>query len=506
MCFIETNKVKFIEEVSEEVSNQSLVFEEVDELDSQKDAEDNISLPPVIEVVENVIQNNTRDADDNVIGNMDEHDAENIVPQEPVQVIEPILEVLAPELRKSTRVRRPAISNDFMVYLSEADINIDEPSTYKEAVNGLQREEWMKAIESELESMEKNKVWELAVLPHGAKSIGCKWVFKTKKDSKGEIERYKARLVAKGYTQQGGIDYTETFSPVSTKDSFRFVMALVAHYDLHLHQMDVKTAFLNGFLEEEIYMKQPEGFVDSGGKELVCKLRKSIYGLKQASRQWYLRFDEVMQSHGFVENSEDKCIYFKSSGRHFTILVLYVDDILIASTNLTLLHETKLILSDNFEMKDMGEASYVLGIEITRDKKRGLLGISQKGYIDKILKRFNMTCSGCDVPVTKGDKLSKLQSPKTEAEKLEMNDKPYASVVGSLMYAQVCTRLDIAFALSLLGRYQSNPGHPHWVAAKKVLRYLQKTKDYKLVYKRSDKLDLVGYCDSDFAGCQDSLK
>ncbi|CAL9021267.1 unnamed protein product [Prunus brigantina] len=181
-----------------------------------------------------------------------------------------------------------------------------------------------------------------------------------------------------------GIDYTETFSPVSTKDAFRIIMALVTHFDMFLHQMDVKTAFLNGELSEEIVMQQPEGFVEEDSKQLVCKLKKSIYGLKQASRQWYLKFHKIITSFGFVENRLDECIYLKNSGSRFIFLVLYVDDILLASSDESLLYETKNFLSMNFEMKDLGEASYVLGIEIHRDRARGLLGLSQKAYIEKV--------------------------------------------------------------------------------------------------------------------------
>ncbi|KAI5319091.1 hypothetical protein L3X38_038799 [Prunus dulcis] len=174
-------------------------------------------------------------------------------------------------------------------------------------------------MESELESMTKNGVWRLVVLPPGCKPIGCKWVYKTKRNAQGQIDRYKARLVAKGYTQEEGVDYNETFSPVSTKDSFRVIMALVAHFDLHLHQMDVKTAFLNGDLIEEIYMKQPDGFASKGEESLVCKLQKSIYGLKQASRQWYFKFDEVVKSQGFIDNPLDECIYMKFNGKNFVL-------------------------------------------------------------------------------------------------------------------------------------------------------------------------------------------
>ncbi|KAI5319092.1 hypothetical protein L3X38_038800 [Prunus dulcis] len=158
-------------------------------------------------------------------------------------------------------------------------------------------------------------------------------------------------------------------------------------------------------------------------------------------------------------------------------------------------------------MSDLGEANYILGIEISRDRERKMIGLCQKAYIEKVLKRFNMgNCTGCDVPFSKGDKLSSEQSPKTEQERQEMKDKPYASLVGSLMYAQVCTRPDLAFYISVLGRFQSNPGQAHWIAGKKVLRYVQRTKEYKLVYRKVENLQLEGYADADFAGCQDTKK
>ena len=168
--------------------------------------------------------------------------------------------------------------------------------------------------------------------------------------------------MAKGYSQREGIDYKETFSPVSTKDSFRVVMALVAHFNLELHRMDVKTAFLNGDLTEDVYMIQPDGFVEKGRERLVCKPRKSIYGLKQASRQWYLKFDQVVTSFSFKENVSDQCIYLKMSGSNFIALVLYVDDILLASSCVKLLNETKQVLNTHFDMKDIGDAFFVLCI------------------------------------------------------------------------------------------------------------------------------------------------
>ncbi|KAJ9547196.1 hypothetical protein OSB04_019739 [Centaurea solstitialis] len=358
---------------------------------------------------------------------------------------------------------------------------------------------------NEMKSMKDNDVWDLVELPKDAKPIGYKWIFKTKKDSNGNIERYKARLVAKGFTQKEGIDYKETFSPVSSKDSFRTIMALVAHYDLELHQMDVKTAFLNGNIDETIYMTQPENFALGDSKSMVCRLKKSIYGLKQASRQWYLKLHQVITSFGYEVNLVEDCVYHKFSGSSVIFLILYVDDILITTNDLALLHDTKKFLAKHFEMKHLGDASFVLGIQILRDRSRGILRLSQTSYIDKVLDRFGMLDSKSrDTPIAKGDKFSLKQCPKNELEIKEMQKFPYASAVGSLMYAQVCTRPDIAFIVGVLGRYLSNPGMDHWRAAKRVMRYLKKTRDYMLTYRKSDSLEIVGYSDSDFGGCQDT--
>ncbi|KAK1411312.1 hypothetical protein QVD17_37859 [Tagetes erecta] len=299
----------------------------------------------------------------------------------------------------------------------------------------------------ELDSMKKNEVWDLVELPEGVKPVGCKWNFKIKLDPNGKLNRFKARLVAKGYAQKEGIDYHGTFSPVSRKDSLRIVMALVAHFDLELHQMDVKTAFLNGDLN--------------------------------GCQNCFLKFDEAMKKQGFVKNQVDQCTYLKISGSNFTILVLYVDDILLASNNLDMLHESKCSLSLNFDMKDLGEASYVIGIEIHRDRPNGILGLSQKAYIERVLTRYNMHHSSPSVaPVVKGDVFGSFQCPKMEVEKEQMRMIPYASVVDSLMYAQVCTRPDIAYVTGMLGRYQTNPGLDHWKAAKKCKDDKKSTSGY----------------------------
>lgn len=501
---VESGNARFIENGQFSGSDESRKVDIRETQDNSIDVSPHIVVPLVSQ------SHNTRKQQINVPNPQNEHESNE--PADNAQVTNEQVEKEAQEiaLRRSERPKRSAISNDYVIYSLEnaCDLSIDEdPVSFKQAMECSNSEKWFNAMKEELKSMDDNKVWELVELPQGSKRVGCKWVFKTKHDSKGNIERYKARLVAKGYTQKDGIDYKETFSPVSKKDSLRIVMALVAHYDLELHQMDVKTAFLNGDLEEEVYMDQPEGFLTTGKDNLVCKLKKSIYGLKQASRQWYLKFNDTITSFGFVENTVDRCIYMKVSGSKFIILVLYVDDILLAANDISLLHDVKKFLSNNFEMKDMGEASYVIGIEIFRNRSEGLLGLSQKGYINKVLERFRMkSCSAGIVPIQKGDKFSNMQCPKNDLERKEMESIPYASMVGSLMYAQTCTRPDISFAVGMLGRYQSNPGMDHWKAAKKVLRYLQGTKDHMLTYRRSDHIEVVGYSDSDYAGCVDSRK
>jgi hypothetical protein len=273
--------------------------------------------------------------------------------------------------RRSQRIRRLAITNDYEVYEIEEFQMEDDPTLFEEVMRSDHSSKWLKAMEDEIKSMSTNKVLDLENIPKRAKIVGCKWIYKTKYDSQGNVEIFKARLVVKGFTQREWIDYNETFSPVLCKDSFRIIMTLIAHYDLKLHQMDVRTAFLNGDLDENFYMAQPKGFVIKGKENMGCRLKKSIYELKQASRQWYLKFDRTIKDFGFKENVEDNCVYAKFKNGKYIFLILYVDDILIASSDINLLMETKKFLSSNFDMKNLGEASFVLGIEIHRDIRKG---------------------------------------------------------------------------------------------------------------------------------------
>ncbi|RVW22816.1 Retrovirus-related Pol polyprotein from transposon TNT 1-94 [Vitis vinifera] len=314
---IETGNARFLEngEISGSNEPRKVDIEEI-----------RVDIPPPFLPQEIIVPQPVQQVEDNEQNNRDGSlPLENIAIENAVEPPQPAL------LRRSQRERRPAITDDYVVYLQESDFDIGirkDPVSFSQAMESDDSSKWMEAMNEELKSMAHNGVWDLIELPNNCKPVGCKWVFKTKRDAKGNIERFKARLVAKGFTQKEGIDYKDTFSPVSKKDSLRIIMALVAHFDLELHQMDVKTAFLNGNLDEDIYMEQPEGFAKKGNEHLVCKLKKSIYGLKQASKQ---------------------------------------------CSDLGLLRETKEYLSKNFHMVDMGEANYVIGIEIFRDRSRGVL-------------------------------------------------------------------------------------------------------------------------------------
>ena len=230
-----------------------------------------------------------------------------------------------------------------------------------------------------------NHTWELVDLPKGNKAIGCKWIFKKKLRTDGSVDRYKARLVIKGFTQRHGIDFFDTYSPVTKIATIRALFALASSYKLLVHQMDVKTAFLNGDLNEEIYMEQPTGCEVPGQENKVCKLKKSLYGLKQAPKQWYEKFHKTILSFGFKVNGSDACVYSKLFGAECVIICLYVDDMLIFGSHINAINSTKQFLSSKFEMKDLGEADVILGVKVTRTENG--FNLSQPHYVEKMLKK-----------------------------------------------------------------------------------------------------------------------
>ncbi|WVZ03280.1 hypothetical protein V8G54_024086 [Vigna mungo] len=384
---------------------------------------------------------------------------------------------------------------------------LDEPRSYKEALDSSDRHLWQGAMEEELEALKKNNTWRLVDLPKGKKVVGSKWIFKKKEAIPGgEKARYKARLVAKGFTQIEGVDYHEIFAPVVKHCSVRVLMAIVTHCNLHLEQLDVRTAFLHGDLEETIYMKQLEGFAVD---DRVCLLQKSLYGLKQSPRQWYRKFDDFLIKLNFKRCNYDDCVYTLNRDGEVLYLLLYVDDILIVSSDRSMIHEMKAKLGDAFEMKELGEARRILGIDIKRDKPGGNLFSSQNCYWQKVISRYQMVESKpAGRAIGQHLKLTKEQCPKTEDERRKMESVPFSNGIGSIMYGMVCTRPDLAHGVSVLNRFMVDPGQIHWDALKWMLRYIKGSLDTGLLFQNNFQGGgyIEGFVDSDFAGCMDTRK
>lgn len=387
------------------------------------------------------------------------------------------------------------------------DGGFPEPSCFGEAMRDKDWRLWKEAMDEEMQSLHKNQTWTLIERPENCKVIGCKWVYKRKAGIPGvEQPRFKARLVAKGYLQKEGIDYEEIFSPVVKHVSIRLMLSYVVNLDLELEQLDVKTAFLHGNLDEYILMEQPEGYqVKTGADEEVCHLKKSLYGLKQAPRQWNQRFNTFMKNSGYQRSNYDSCIYFqKLEDGSYIYLLLYVDDMLIAAKKKEKIQELKSLLSKEFEMKDLGEAKKILGMEIKRDRVKGTLEISQGDYLKKVLHTFRMEqCKGVQTPLGIHFKLRAAEEEELAAQADYMKTIPYSNAVGSIMYSMIGTRPDLAYPLCVVSRYMSKPLKEHWLAVKWVLRYIKATQDLKLVYRKQDSLEIRGYCDSDYAADPD---
>ncbi|KAK1608851.1 hypothetical protein QYE76_032524, partial [Lolium multiflorum] len=466
--------------LTKEVTGRKVELDEIEEsllVDQSSAVPENVPVPPTPA---------TEEANDN------DHETSNETATEP---------------RRSTRDRATPDWYDPCLNVMIVDNNDEDPATYEEAMMSPDSNKWQEAMKSEMGSMYDNKVWTLVELPDSRKAVENKWIFKRKTDADGNITVYKARLVAKGFRQIQGVDYDETFSPVAKLKSVRILLAIAAFFDYEIWQMDVKTAFLNGDIEEELYMVQPKGFVDPKNADKVCKLQRSIYGLKQASRSWNRRFDKVIKDFGFIQCHGEACIYKKVSGSSVAFLILYVDDILLIGNDIELLSSVKGYLNNSFSMKDLGEASYILGIKIYRDRSRRLIGLSQSTYLDKILKKFRMDESKKGfLPMLPGKVLSKTQGPATAEERERMSQIPYASAVGSIMYAMLCTRPDIAHAVSLTSRYQSDPGIEHWTAVKNILKYLKRTKDMFLCYGGDQELVVTSYTDASWNTDPDDSK
>jgi hypothetical protein len=364
----------------------------------------------------------------------------------------------------------------------------EEPTCFEEA---MKKKEWLDAMNEEYQSIIKNDVWDVVPRPKDKLVVSSKWIFKTKHSADGSIEKYKARFVARGFSQKEGIDYEETFAPVARYTSNRTILALAAKMKWKLHQMDVKTAFLNGNIEEEVYIEQPKGFEVEDNKSHVCRLKKELYGLKQAPRAWYGRIDSFLMSLGFTKSKADSNLYYKIMNDEPMILLLYVDDLFLTGEDKPIV-ECKKRLATKFEMKDLGKMHYFLGLEVWQFPDE--IFLSQGKYIVEILKRFGMLeCKAMTTLVVTNLKL--LSDASSEKVDVTM----YRQIIGSLMYL-TNTRPYICFAVNTLSQYMVEPKNVHLIAAKHVMRNLKGTLDYGIRYASNSEFRLYGYTDSDWVG------
>ncbi|KAE8907367.1 Retrovirus-related Pol polyprotein from transposon TNT 1-94 [Phytophthora fragariae] len=387
---------------------------------------------------------------------------------------------------------------------------INEPETYANAIESEFSVEWKAAAQAEYNALIKNFTWELVPRQKNMKVLRNRWVFRVKYKADGEIDRFKARLVIKGFMQVYGIDYLEVYSPVVRLETLRVLLTLAAVWDYEIHQMDVTTAFLNGKIDVEVYMEQPDGFKVPGKETWVCRLLKSLYGLKQAPRVWFQLLKSFLEEQGFTLLKSEACVAVKIIDDQLVYIPLYVDDLILFAPNMKLIKEMKQMFFERFDMKDLGELHYILGWEITRNRSERAVFISQRKYAKSVLERFGMEkCNGCKTPCTADLKLAKSMCAADADEKQLMSSKPYRSVVGSLMYLMMGSRPDLAYLVRECSQYLENPGILHWRAAKRGIRYLQETLDWGIRLGGEQWTDqeldrhLEAFADADFANRTD---
>jgi hypothetical protein len=368
----------------------------------------------------------------------------------------------------------------------------EEPPTFAEAEKEAN---WRKAMLEEMKSIEENSTWELVDPPRGCRPIGLKWVFKVKRDEHGAIVKYKARLVARRFVQREGIDFEEVFAPVARMESVRLLLALAASNGWEVHHLDVKSAFLNGDLAEEVFVKQAPGFVVPGAEHKVLRLRKALYGLRQAPRAWNAKLDATLRALGFERCETEHAIYVRRRGKFALIIGVYVDDLIVTGMRAADIAGFKQEMADRFRMSDLGALSYYLGIEVKQGG--GEMRLGQRAYAEKLIERAGMAvCKPCATPMEERLKLSRNSTA------AKVNTTMYRSIVGGLRYL-THTRPDIAYAVGYVSRFMEDPREDHWTAVKRLLRYVKGTVDQGIVFPRSGDKEaprLVIYSDADMAG------
>lgn len=371
----------------------------------------------------------------------------------------------------------------------------DEPRSYTEAMQCPEKEDWQNAMKEELQSLLDNQTWEMVPLPAGRKTVGCKWTYKKKQDESGNTVRYKARLVAQGFTQKYGTDYDEVFAPVARQTTLRAILTIASRDNMLVQHMDIKTAYLYAELQEKVYMRSPPGFMAEPGK--VCKLKRSLYGLKQSARVWNQKIDGTFKKMGYNPTASDPCLYVKEQNGKRSFILIYVDDMVVCCHSKREFEAVQKMLAKQFKYSNLGELRYFLGIHV--EKQDGHYTLNQESYINKIVKRFgHEQAKPSKIP------LDPAYVKQKEEEELP-NNESYRSLVGSLLYVAVSTRPDICVSTSLLGRKVEKPTNRDWTEAKRVLRYLKATKGLRF-HLGSTKQSLECFVDADWAGNEDDRK
>lgn len=417
----------------------------------------------------------------------------------------------------ATNARRPrAMVSDFEElnaqldgYLAFMATSTDSyvPKNYKEAMECPDL--WRGPMEEEMAVMERMGVFKLVPRPKDQHVVGSKWVYDNKYDADGNIKRRKARLVAQGFTQIPGLEFDKTYAAVPRLESMRMIIAIAAHLWLHLWQIDYVSAYLNSDNRFLVYMEQPPGFVKVGEENSVNLVLKTIYGTMNGAYEWAKHLGRSYKALGYYESKADPCVRHRVDDNGFTLTGTHTDDVLGVSSTHTGADIAIEELGNCYEIKDLGEPTYILGIRIDRDEPTGTISISQRVYLEQVLKQFGMQdCNPKSTPLPSGIDLSSLNSPQTEDDRAFMKDKPYNEALGSIMWAQGATRPDLSFAVNLLSRFQANPGRAHWNAILHVFAYIKGTLDYQITYHRGTDggLKPYGYVDSDYAGDTDTRR
>ncbi|GJR08521.1 putative RNA-directed DNA polymerase [Tanacetum coccineum] len=364
-----------------------------------------------------------------------------------------------------------------------------EPRKVSEA---LEDGSWVEAMQEELLQFKLQQVWVLVDLPNGAKVIGTKWVYRNKKDERGVVVRNKARLVAQGHRQEEGIDYDEVFAPVARIEAIRLFLAFASFMGFIVYQMDVKSAFLYGTIDEEVYVSQPPGFVDPDHPTKVYKVVKALYGLHQAPRAWYATLSTFLEKHGYKRGTIDKTLFIRRNKKDIMLVQVYVDDIIFGSTNKSWCDEFEALMQSRFQMSSMGELTFFLGLQVKQNK--GGIFISQDKYVAEILKKFDLV----NVKAAITPMETKLPLTKDE-EAFDVDVHLYRSMIGSLMYL-TASRPDIMYAVCVCSRFQVTPKTSHLNAVKRIFKYLKGKPNLGLWYPRESPLDLEAFSDSDYGG------